>query len=158
MAKMPEHLSNLLKAESEAVRKQTLDALRLHDENLKQLSIGAQNIFKTASESAVLALEKSHDDLLTKVKDRGQDLVQALEAQGQQAARKIRWLMLWPVIGVTCMLIVVMSTGAIWSWWKVKQADIEVQQKQIEVLQLQAQIKSLTAAFCATPAGKLNCH
>jgi hypothetical protein len=113
---------------------------------------------KTGAGEAVAAALQEHACGFKNLSDAGVSTTRkAIERQTEQldelhglTLQRISWMMLWPVVSTLVLCLAMLGGAALYSSWKVSQAEDEVLSKQ-------AQIQKLEAQFCNSPAGKKIC-
>lgn len=130
---------------------------RYMDQAMLAVSRAAEAL-KTGAGEAVAAALQEHASGFKKLSDAGASTTKkAIELQGEQLDElhdrtlgRISWLMLWPALATVAVCVVMMAGAAVYGYWKVSLAEIEVADKRM-------QIQKLEKEFCASPAGKKNC-
>jgi hypothetical protein len=128
VAALSERLQQQLKNDQQAVSNQTEALLEKHAEGLRKLSDDALTTTKTAIKSQRLVLDDLHALTL----------------------RRIRWLMLWPLLASAGLSLLMLASAGAWSWWKLSQMDDQIQRKA-------EHLQRLDAEFCASPVGLRLC-
>lgn len=128
MASLSEKLQQQLKDDQQAVSNQTSELLKKHAKGLQELSADALTTTKGAIQRQSQALDQVHGETL----------------------KRLRWLMLWPLLASICLSLVIVAGASLWTWWKLGQVDNQVQQKFNQIRQIEAE-------FCASPAGLKVC-
>lgn len=129
VASLSETLQQRLLDDQLAVNNQTSLLLKQHAEGLQKLSAAALNTTKSATQRQILALDQLHAETL----------------------KRLRWLMLWPLLASVVLCLSMVAGASLWSWWKLSEVDDQVLIKQ-------QQIKQLEATFCASPSGLKICR
>ncbi len=129
MAALSERLQQQLQADQEAVSQQTQQLLKQHAQGLQKLSEAALNTTKSAIQRQNQALDQLHG----------------------QTLRRLRWLMLWPLLASVSLALLILASASGWAWWRLSQMDNQIQQKALQIRQIEAE-------FCASPAGQRVCR
>jgi len=123
------------------------------------LAVGnAAEGLKMGAGEAVEAALQQHASGFKKLSEAGVSTTKkAIERQAEEldelhslTLQRISWMMLWPVASTLVLCLAMLGGAALYSSWKVSQAEDEVLSKQ-------AQIQRLETQFCNSPAGKKIC-
>lgn len=96
------------------------------------------------------SLQKLLSDALATTEAAIQHQAEALNALHQASLRRLRWLMLWPVLASLCIALLLPIAAGAWSWWTVNQARQQVTDHE-------ARLQQMTQQFCSSPAGLKQC-
>lgn len=143
---LSEKLAQRQQLEHQAEQDRIQKLQQLHESSLLQLSTAALDT--TASVTA------AQRDALTVALKASQKAVKMhaadLQALHSETLKRLRWLMLWPLVATVLLCLLMLASATIYSAWTVSQADDQVNQKRL-------QIRQIETTFCATPAGLKVC-
>lgn len=129
MAALSERLQQQLKDDQLAVSSQTSELLGQHAQGLQKLSAAALATTRSAIQRHSQALDQMHSESL----------------------KRLRWLMLWPLVASLVLCLSMVAGASLWSSWKLSQLDDQMLLKQQQIQRFQAE-------FCASLAGKKYCR
>lgn len=159
---MSKTLTSMLSTRLQQAEQEQAQALeQLTAETQQQLKrrfesyLSTSNDALTTTQSVIAADQKRIREISAKTTTL---LIKDLLALHRMTLRKVKHLLMLPVIAAASLSLMLIATASAWAWWTVHQAQSEAAQARQAADLTRRELSAIEERFCSTPAGRLHCQ